>query len=51
MRKIEAAELLRPIYFGENSCNDPECENCETTLDALTTAVAEATKKSHEVPF
>jgi len=28
-------EQIADVFFGEDTCNDPDCDNCQATLDGL----------------
>lgn len=39
MDREELRDRLEDVFFSDETCNDPDCENCDATLDALTDRV------------
>jgi hypothetical protein len=39
MNRLEVRDSIAEVVFNDDSCNDPECDNCQFTLDAVTDRV------------
>jgi hypothetical protein len=37
--RLAVRDRVAEVFYGDETCNDPDCENCEATLDALTDRV------------